>query len=154
MCLLSPLWLFVTPWTVGCQAPLSMGFPRQEYQVAISLYSRSSGSRDWTQPLPSLLHLLHWKATQEGAERYFRLLWIRNQAKEIIFYILFIFILTVNTQFLDQRGTDLRGADLFSYAPSHPRDSMIKAATMGLYGREGWLECRRRTLKLWILALI
>ena len=21
----------VTPWTVGCQAPLSMGFPRQEY---------------------------------------------------------------------------------------------------------------------------
>ena len=23
--------LFVTPWTVACQAPLSMGFPRQEY---------------------------------------------------------------------------------------------------------------------------
>ena len=22
--------LFVTPWTVACQAPLSMGFPRQE----------------------------------------------------------------------------------------------------------------------------
>ena len=22
---------FVTPWTVACQAPLSMGFPRQEY---------------------------------------------------------------------------------------------------------------------------
>ena len=22
---------FVTPWTVGSQAPLSMGFPRQEY---------------------------------------------------------------------------------------------------------------------------
>ena len=22
---------FVTPWTVGYQAPLSMGFPRQEY---------------------------------------------------------------------------------------------------------------------------
>ena len=25
------LWLFVIPWTVSCQAPLSMGFPRQEY---------------------------------------------------------------------------------------------------------------------------
>ena len=25
------LTLFVTPWTVACQAPLSMGFPRQEY---------------------------------------------------------------------------------------------------------------------------
>ena len=23
--------LFVTPWTVACQAPLSVGFPRQEY---------------------------------------------------------------------------------------------------------------------------
>ena len=27
----SHVWLFVTPWTVACQAPLSMGFPRQEY---------------------------------------------------------------------------------------------------------------------------
>ena len=34
MCVLScfsRVWLFVTPWTVACQAPLSMGFPRQEY---------------------------------------------------------------------------------------------------------------------------
>ena len=23
--------LFATPWTVACQAPLSMGFPRQKY---------------------------------------------------------------------------------------------------------------------------
>ena len=28
---LSHVRLFVTPWTVACQAPLSMGFPRQEY---------------------------------------------------------------------------------------------------------------------------
>ena len=27
----SHVWLFVTPWTVACQAPLSMGFSRQEY---------------------------------------------------------------------------------------------------------------------------
>ena len=25
------VWLFVTTWTVACQAPLSMGFSRQEY---------------------------------------------------------------------------------------------------------------------------
>ena len=36
MCMLmlscfSRVWLFVTPWTVGCQAPLSMGFSRWEY---------------------------------------------------------------------------------------------------------------------------
>ena len=30
-CTLSRVLLFVTPWTVACQAPLSMEFPRQEY---------------------------------------------------------------------------------------------------------------------------
>ena len=29
--LLSRVRLFATPWTVACQAPLSMGFSRQEY---------------------------------------------------------------------------------------------------------------------------
>ena len=28
---LSRVWLFATPWTVARQAPLSLGFPRQEY---------------------------------------------------------------------------------------------------------------------------
>ena len=28
---LSCIWLFATPWTVAHQAPLSMGFSRQEY---------------------------------------------------------------------------------------------------------------------------
>ena len=28
---LSHVRLFVTPWTVDCQAPLSMGFSKQEY---------------------------------------------------------------------------------------------------------------------------
>ena len=27
----SPVQLFATPWTVSCQAPLSTGFPKQEY---------------------------------------------------------------------------------------------------------------------------
>ena len=30
MCVIR-VWLFATLWTVACQAPLSMGFPRQEY---------------------------------------------------------------------------------------------------------------------------
>ena len=30
-CVLSPVQLFLTPWTVAPQAPLSMEFPRQEY---------------------------------------------------------------------------------------------------------------------------
>ena len=30
-CVLGRVRLFVAPWTAACQAPLSMGFPRQEY---------------------------------------------------------------------------------------------------------------------------
>ena len=30
-CMLSHVWLFGTPWTWACQAPLSMEFSRQEY---------------------------------------------------------------------------------------------------------------------------
>ena len=30
-CVLSHVWLFVTPWSAACQAPLSMGFPGHEY---------------------------------------------------------------------------------------------------------------------------
>ena len=37
-----------TPWTVACQAPLSMEFSRQEYWVAISFSRGSSRPRDRT----------------------------------------------------------------------------------------------------------
>ena len=47
--LLSHVWLFMTPWTVACPAPLSMGFPRQEYLSGIFP----------TQGLSS--HLQHWQ---------------------------------------------------------------------------------------------
>ena len=30
-CTLRHVWLFATPWTVACQTPLSMGFPKKEY---------------------------------------------------------------------------------------------------------------------------
>ena len=32
--MLSQVQLFVTPWTVACQVPLSMGFPSQEYWLS------------------------------------------------------------------------------------------------------------------------
>ena len=41
--------LFVTPWTIICQTPLSMEFSRQEDEwLAISSSSGSSQLRDWT----------------------------------------------------------------------------------------------------------
>ena len=35
--LLSPVWLFMTPWTAAYQAPPSMGFSRQEYWSGVPL---------------------------------------------------------------------------------------------------------------------
>ena len=35
----SCVWLFVTLWTVACQAPLSMGFSRQEYWSGLPFLS-------------------------------------------------------------------------------------------------------------------
>ena len=45
---LSHVLLFVTPWTVACQTPLLMGFPRILEWVAISYSRRSSWPRYWT----------------------------------------------------------------------------------------------------------
>ena len=45
--LLSHVWLFATPWTAACKAPLPMGFPRQEL-AAISFSRGSSQPRDQT----------------------------------------------------------------------------------------------------------
>ena len=61
----SPVWvlsraqLFATPWTVAYQAPLSMGFCRQEYWSGLPFLSLgfflTQGSNQ------GLLHLLHWQ---------------------------------------------------------------------------------------------
>ena len=47
-------------WTIACQAPLSMGFSRQEYWNGLPFPSPGIFP---TQGLnPHLLHLLHWQA--------------------------------------------------------------------------------------------
>ena len=35
-CILSHVWLFVTPWTIACQAPLYMEFSREGYWSGLS----------------------------------------------------------------------------------------------------------------------
>ena len=58
VCVLSHVWLFVTPWTAAHRAPISMGFSRQEYWSGLSF----SSPGDLPDPGidPSLLHLVHW----------------------------------------------------------------------------------------------
>ena len=47
---LSCVWLFVAPWTVAQQTPLSMGLSRQEYWSGLPFptLGESSQPRDWT----------------------------------------------------------------------------------------------------------
>ena len=58
--LLSCVWLFVTPWTVACQAPLSLGFPRQEYWSGVPF--PSPGELPDPGIEPESVCLLHWRA--------------------------------------------------------------------------------------------
>ena len=47
---LSHVWLFLTPWTVAYQAPLSMGFSRQEYWSGVPLPSPGDPPDPGTEP--------------------------------------------------------------------------------------------------------
>ena len=75
-CVFSCVWLFETPRTVAHQAPLSMGFPRQEYWSGVAI----SSSRIFpTQGLN--LCLLHWQADSlPTREATFSLLYGRPQS--------------------------------------------------------------------------
>ena len=48
---------FAAPWTITCQAPLSMGFFRQEYWSGLPFASPGDLSTHGVN-----LHLLHWQA--------------------------------------------------------------------------------------------
>ena len=63
--------LFVVPWTVAHQAPLSMGFSSQKYLsgVAISYFRKSSRTRDSN--CPSCV--LHWQV--DCLTRMIRKIW-------------------------------------------------------------------------------
>ena len=59
VCALSRVWLFPTPWTIACQAPLSMDFPGKNAGVGCHFLLQGIFP---TQGLnPHLLRLLHWQ---------------------------------------------------------------------------------------------
>ena len=63
VCILSRFnrdWLFATPWTVAHQAPLPMGFSRQEYWSGLPC--PPLGIFPTQRSNPRLLCLLHWQA--------------------------------------------------------------------------------------------
>ena len=55
-CTLSRVQLYATPWTVARQAPLSMGFPRQEYWSGLPFPPPGMFPAQGLNP-----HFLHWQ---------------------------------------------------------------------------------------------
>ena len=60
MCMLSHIQVFVTLWTITCQAPLSMEFHRQEYWSELPFPPAWGFHNPGLNPC--LLHLLHCQA--------------------------------------------------------------------------------------------
>ena len=90
-CSVSHVWLFATPWTIGCQAPLSVGFfpARTLGWVAIS-YSRDIFLIQGLNP--HLLCLLHWQAdslslSHQGSHDY--LIFMATSIIKLISYKIF-----------------------------------------------------------------
>ena len=52
--LLSPVLLFVTPWTVACQASLSLEFPRQEYRSRLPFPTPGDLPNPGMEPAPCI----------------------------------------------------------------------------------------------------
>ena len=50
--------LFMTPWTVACQAPLSMGFSRPEYWSGLPF--SSLGDHEWSLSILVQVVALEW----------------------------------------------------------------------------------------------
>ena len=55
------------PWTVAHQAPLSMGFPRQEYWSGLPFpFLRIFPTQGWNLGLPHCRQILYWWSHQES----------------------------------------------------------------------------------------
>ena len=81
------VWLFETPWTVARQAPLSMGFSRQEYWSGLPCPppGASSWPRDWTCiSCTASRFFTHW-ATQEACFTY------RTKGQMLFVYLMLFF---------------------------------------------------------------
>ena len=77
----SHVWLFATLWTVARQAPLFMGFSRQEYWSGLPF--PPPGNLLNQESNPYLLHLLHWQVgslplAPAGKPQYWNLIHTRR----------------------------------------------------------------------------
>ena len=82
--LLSRVQLFVTPWTVACEAPLSMEFSRQEYWSGLPFSSPGDLPDPGIEPGllycgQTLYHLSHQGSPRAARKEQGRTLWVRRE---------------------------------------------------------------------------
>ena len=89
VCVLSCVQLFETPWTVACQAPLTMGFPRQEYWSWLPFPSPVDLPNPKIEPVslvsPALASRFFTTSTTQEASRQ---LYFNTNKQEVTAYIL------------------------------------------------------------------
>ena len=73
MCLLSFVWLCVTPWTAAHQAPLSMGFPKQEYWNGLPFTTSGDHSNQGTKLSSPVLQAHSFLLSHEGSPKFVEL---------------------------------------------------------------------------------
>ena len=65
-CMLCHVWLFATSWTVACQAPLSMPFPRKEYRSGLPFPTPRDLPDPWFEPASPALQVNSLPLSQLG----------------------------------------------------------------------------------------
>ena len=70
-CMLSHIRIFATPWTVACQAPLSMGYPRQEYWSGLPFPSPGDPPDAGIEPRSSALQADSFPLRHQGNPKTF-----------------------------------------------------------------------------------
>ena len=65
----SRVWLFATPWTVACQAPLSTEFSRQEYWSGLPFPSPGDLPNPGAEPRSPTLQVDSWPAEPQGQSK-------------------------------------------------------------------------------------
>ena len=80
----------MTPWTVACQAPLSMGFPRQEYWSGFPFPSLGDLPDPGIEPASPALAGRFFTAGPPGKPHYARgmgqkqLIWVTGDEEETV----------------------------------------------------------------------
>ena len=101
VCMFSHVWYFATPWTVACQAPLSMGFSRQEYCSGLPCLPPGDLPNPGIEPKS-------WEAKTSTVEVYFLTTSLETKYIQIRFNICPLSRYTVNMHERKQRA-DISG---------------------------------------------